>query len=142
MDGATAPQTGPQTAPAEVLVCISCRAGDALPDAAGHWPGRRLYDALAARGLPAGVRLRPVECLQNCTRGCTVAFRGPGRWTYVYGNCRETSDSDMLAQAAARYQATPDGLVPWRERPEHLKRNCIARLPPETFPDPALEPAR
>ncbi|MYH58038.1 MAG: metal-binding protein, partial [Boseongicola sp. SB0675_bin_26] len=22
------------------------------------------------------------------------------------------------------------GLVPWRERPEHFRKNCIARIPP------------
>ncbi len=71
----------------------------------------------------------PVECLSNCTRGCTVALRAPGRWTYVYGNL-DASLVGVLADGVARYVATADGLVPWRERPEHFRKNCIARMPP------------
>jgi predicted metal-binding protein len=122
-------------APTELLVCIKCRRGREVP-ADARRPGRRLYDDLAARAVPRGVALRAVECLQNCDAGCTVALRGPGRWTYVYGNVDEASQSDVLLDGAARYHASADGLVPWRERPEHFKRNCVARLPPLTFADP------
>ncbi|MBW4709097.1 DUF1636 domain-containing protein [Roseobacter sp. YSTF-M11] len=113
----------------ELLVCVKCRRGLEIPDD-DRRPGQRLYDTLAQQQMPPGIRLRAVECLQNCDYGCTVALRGGDRWTYVYGNIDEVSHPDLLIDGAARYNATQDGLIPWRERPEHFKRNCIARIPP------------
>ena len=42
---------------------------------------------------------------------------------------------DHILDGVARYRATPDGLVPWRERPEHFRKNCIARIPPREAPE-------
>ncbi|MEL7081546.1 MAG: DUF1636 domain-containing protein, partial [Pseudomonadota bacterium] len=100
----------------------------------GTRPGAALHAALAAQTMPAGVTLRAVECLSNCGSGCSVAVRGgPQRWTYVYGNLMEDRDADMVVEGVSKYAATPDGLVPWRERPEHFRKNCIARIPPQEF---------
>ncbi|MFC6050816.1 DUF1636 family protein, partial [Methylobacterium hispanicum] len=30
----------------------------------------------------------------------------------------------------ARYAGTPDGIVPWRERPEAFRKGVVARIPP------------
>jgi len=114
---------------AELLVCISCRRGQEVP-ADGTRPGALLHDALQGRGLPDGVTLTPVTCLSNCKRGCTIVLRGPGRWTYIYGNLDESADLSAILTGAEQYRATEDGLVPWRERPEHFRKNCIARIPP------------
>jgi predicted metal-binding protein len=92
--------------------------------------GARLLEGLRLADLPETVRLVPVECLSNCTRGCTVALRGPGRWTYIYGNLDPALHMDTLIDGIARFAAAPDGLVPWRERPDHFRKNCIARIPP------------
>jgi len=101
-------------------------------------PGQALYDRIAALELPDGVRLTPVECLQNCDYGCTVALRGgDAKWTYVFANVDEVSHSGMILQGAAQYHATTDGIIPWRERPDHFKRNCVARIPPATKPKEA-----
>lgn len=83
--------------------------------------------------MTPGVQVIPVECLSNCSRGCTVALRAPGRWTYVYGNLDPAQHLPALAEGAAKYLAAPDGLVPWRERPEQFRKNCIARIPPLEF---------
>ncbi|MDW3221736.1 MAG: DUF1636 domain-containing protein [Paracoccaceae bacterium] len=113
----------------ELLVCVKCRRGMEIPEDERR-PGQRLFDTLAGQEMPAGVRIKAVECLQNCNHGCTIALRGGDRWTYIYGNIDEVSHPDILLDGAARYNATTDGLIPWRERPEHFKRNCIARIPP------------
>jgi len=118
---------------AEILICVKCRRGQDMP-ADAERPGAALLAAIAARGLPAGLRVTPVECLSNCDRGCTIALRGAGRWTYVYGNLEASSDIDALLDGATRYRDAADGLVPWRERPEHFRRNCIARIPPQEDP--------
>ena len=116
-------------APVELLVCTTCRRGQELSDT-DERPGALLHRALAARELPEGVSLRGVECFSNCDHGCSIALRGGSRrWTYVYGNL-DPSSADMILDGAARYRATSDGLVPWRERPEHFRKNCIARIPP------------
>lgn len=121
--------TAPDGQTTELLVCVKCRRGLETPEDERR-PGQRLYDTLAQREMPPGIRLKAVECLQNCDYGCTIALRGGDRWTYIYGNIDEVSHPDVLIDGAARYNATQDGLIPWRERPEHFKRNCIARIPP------------
>lgn len=119
--------------PTELMVCVKCRRGQADTDPNDdRWPGQRLFDALMERDIPEGVNLVPVDCLQNCDRGCSVALRGEARWTYVYGNVDEVSHPDVLLEGAAQYHATDDGLIPWRSRSDLFKRNCIARIPPLT----------
>ncbi|SIO32393.1 Predicted metal-binding protein [Rhodovulum sp. ES.010] len=113
----------------ELLVCTTCRRGQPS-DAEGPRPGEQLHDALRAQWLPDNVRLKPVECLSNCSSGCTIVLRGPGRWTCVYGNLDAAIHAPVIAEGAAKYRDAPDGLVPWRERPEHFRKNCIARIPP------------
>lgn len=129
MDGASTP-----VRTVELLVCMTCRS--ALPSysltpEAEDAPraGAVLLAALQTAQVPESLRIVPVECLSNCTRGCTVALRGTGRWTYIYGNL-DAGMVDVLIDGAARYAASADGLVPWRERPDHFRKNCIARIPP------------
>ncbi|MDO5704190.1 MAG: DUF1636 domain-containing protein [Paracoccus sp. (in: a-proteobacteria)] len=111
----------------EILVCATCKTPGFAGDAP---PGADLWRALTV-AAPAGLRVTAVECLSNCNRGCTIALRGPGRWTYIYGDIDPAADlPDVLAGVAA-YADTPDGLVPWRARPVHFRKHCIARIPPE-----------
>ncbi len=135
--GATCHAGGAVMADSELLVCVKCRKGQEGAD--DIRPGQRLFDTLSRHALPEGLRLRAVECLQNCNAGCSVALRGGNRWTYVYGGLDAESDAPMLLDGAARYHATADGLIPWRERPDHFKRNCVARVPPLDFPDVTSE---
>lgn len=116
------------TQPVELLVCTTCKRPGMDPEAMR--PGAVLHEALAAGELPENVLLRPVECLSNCDHGCSIVLRGgPARWTYVYGNLAEDA-VEVVRDGATRYAATENGLVPWRERPEHFRKNCIARIPP------------
>jgi predicted metal-binding protein len=122
-----------EPADVELLVCTTCRHGVSLDDSTER-PGALLHAALEKGDLPQGVSLRAVECLSNCNSGCSIVLRGgDARWSYVYGNLAP-DQSDLVIDGAARYHATTDGLVPWRERSEHFRKNCIARIPP-------LEPA-
>ncbi len=115
--------------PVELLVCMTCKRGLAL-DPAQPRPGAELLGLIEAAGLPHGVALRGVECLSNCNRGCTVALRGAGRWSYVYGDIDPEIHLAPLLEGAAKYRDTFDGLIPWRERPEILRKGVIARIPP------------
>jgi len=119
----------PNDAPVELLVCSTCRKGEAA-DADAPRPGATLLAGLQDAAWPAGVKVRSVECLSNCTQGCTIALRSHGRWTYVYGNIDPETQIETVIDGVTRYAATENGLVPWRERPQHFKKNCIARIPP------------
>jgi predicted metal-binding protein len=109
-------------------VCITCRAGQTLGEGEVT-PGKRLHDAIREAGVPDDVRLVAVECLSACSQGCSVALSAPGRWSYVYGRLTDAHAGDVVAGAAA-YAAAPDGLVPWRSRPEIFRKQSLARLPP------------
>lgn len=122
-------------APVEILVCATCRAGQPT-DQEGPRPGAQLADALGDMDWPAHVSVKSVECLSNCNSGCSVAVRGgAGRWTYVYGNFTGAEDAALAHEGLVKYAETQDGLVPWRERPVHFRKNCIARIPPLTLPE-------
>ena len=122
--------------PVELLVCTKCRFGEEVSEE-GTRPGAQLYERLIKDDLD-NVTITPVECLSNCTQGCTVALRGPGRWTYIYGRFDPETGAPTIQEGAAKYAASADGLVPWRERPEHFRKNCIARVPPLDAPVPNL----
>ena len=114
----------------EVLVCKTCRHGDPDPNPDAPRAGSVLAQALEQAGVP----VTQVDCLSNCSRGCTIALRGPGRWTYIYGNLDPAQHVATIVEGARLYAGTTDGLVPWRERPEHFRKNCIARIPPLEVP--------
>lgn len=133
--------------PAEIVlhVCITCRPAGG-PDAKEDRPGsvllRALEDALAARaaaGAALPVRLAPVECLSVCKRPCTVAASAPDRWTYVWGDLDPATHLEEILDGIAKYAASADGIVPWRERPQIFKKGVVARIPP--FPLPTADAA-
>jgi len=109
-------------------VCITCRAGLTLAEGETA-PGARLHAAIVDAGVPEGVNLVPVECLSACSQGCSVALSAPGRWSYVYGRLSADNAKDVIAGASA-YAAAPDGIVPWRSRPEIFRKQSLARIPP------------
>jgi predicted metal-binding protein len=117
---------------ATVLVCITCRA---TWDSPGSVPrGPTLAAATrAALGDASDVQVQQVRCLANCTRGLSAALRRDGAWTYVFGQLNAETDGPALIEGARLLAASTDGLLPWRARPECLKRGLIARMPPATF---------
>lgn len=118
----------------QLMICKTCRAGLALgPD--DIRPGAQLLAAAQAGDIPSGVEVIEAPCLSNCKRGCTAMLRGgAGKWTYVYGNLDAHEDAGILLEAAAKYHATEDGLIPFAERPQKLKQNTMARVPPVALP--------
>jgi predicted metal-binding protein len=93
--------------------------------------GPGLFEALGERlALEPGVALKAVECLSVCKRPCTVALAAPGKWTYVVGDLTRDSHLEDIVFAARRYAASPEGVVPWRERPLCFRRGVVSRTPP------------
>lgn len=119
------------TAPIRILVCATCRAAGGDPDAPrpGAVLAAGLRDALDPAG-DAAISVETVECLSVCKRPCTVALSGEGRWTYVYGDLDPATGVETLLTFARQYREAPDGIVPWRERAEAIRKGVVARLPP------------
>jgi predicted metal-binding protein len=134
------------TAAVTVYVCKTCRRPEEPTEPRDERAGARLAAALAeaAAGSPT-VTVVPVECLSVCKRPVTIGFSAPGKWTYVYGDFAEVSDETAarILAAAGQYADAPDGLIPWRERPDALKKGVVARIPPipAVAPLPALPEA-
>jgi predicted metal-binding protein len=111
-----------------IYVCITCRGGkplDLVPV-----PGEVLAAATARAADGTGITVRPVQCLANCNRGLSAAVRRDGAWTYVFGDLDPADGAAALIDGAKLFAAAPDGLMPWRGRPDVLKRGLVARTPP------------
>jgi predicted metal-binding protein len=93
--------------------------------------GPGLFEALGERlGSEPGISLKAIECLSVCKRPCTVALAAPGKWTYVLGDLDRDLHLEDIVVGARRYAASPDGLVPWRERPLCFRKGVVSRTPP------------
>ena len=113
-----------------IYVCVTCRrAGD--PDAEPR-PGAVLAEATERAAAGSGVEVRRLRCLANCTRGPSAAMRCNGSWTYVFGGL-DVACGPALVEGARLLAGAADGLMPWRGRPDALKRGLIARVPPIDF---------
>jgi len=113
-----------------VYVCITCRrAGEQEAE-----PRAGALLAAAAEQAAAGtqVEVRRLRCLGNCTRGPSAAMRCDGSWTYIFGGL-DTANAGALIEGAELLAGASDGILPWRGRPEILKRALIARVPPLDF---------
>jgi predicted metal-binding protein len=111
-----------------IHVCITCRSAGEPLEPKTERAGARLLAALSALADDR-VRITAVECLSVCKRPCTIGFAAAGKWTYVYGDFSPEGAPAILA-AAELYALAPDGLIPWQQRPEALKKGVVARLPP------------
>lgn len=124
---------------ATVLVCTTCGAA-AAPEGTVPAGLALARNAAASLGRAADVRVEGVRCLANCSRGPSAAIRCEGAWTYVFGQLDESRDGPALVEGARMLAAAADGLLPWRGRPEALKRGVIARLPPADTPGEVIAP--
>jgi predicted metal-binding protein len=113
-----------------IHVCTTCRLGDEPLEPKEARSGARLYRELSERGVHENVEIIPVECLSVCKRPVTIGFSAPGKWSYIYGDFPPESSAEMILTAAQLYADAPEGLIPWRERPDAIKRGVIARIPP------------
>jgi predicted metal-binding protein len=115
---------------ATIYVCITCRGPDGL--VRDPLPGELLAAATARAAHGTGVTVRPIRCLANCSRGPSAAMRANGSWTYVFGGL-DPACAPALVVGARMLARALDGILPWRERPDVLKRGLCARTPPLGF---------
>ena len=118
-----------------IYVCTTCRrAGEADNEPR---PGALLAGATERAAEGTDVVVRRLRCLANCTRGPSAAIRAGGSWTYLFGGL-DIVHADALIEGARLLAGATDGILPWRGRPDILKRGLIARIPPLDFEETAL----
>jgi len=118
-----------------IYVCTTCRRPDDPEDYPR--PGASLATATIAAAESSGIKVQPLRCLANCKRGCSAVLRSPNAWIYVFGHLDPAADAAALVTGAKLLSQSPDGLMPWRGRPDALKRGLIARVPPLDFSEPS-----
>jgi predicted metal-binding protein len=119
-----------------IYVCTTCKRVD-TPDGDPR-PGALLAEATERAAAGAGVDVRRLRCLANCTRGPSAALRCNGSWTYVFGGL-DVENAQALVDGAKLLATASDGILPWRGRPDILKRGLIARVPPIDFQEAPKE---
>jgi predicted metal-binding protein len=110
-----------------VIVCASCR--DEIGSTSPLTAGMALADDARRAAINQNVHVRTVECLGNCKRRLSAAIVRGGCWSYVFGDLSATDGADLVA-GAKLFVTSNDGLIPWRGRPDCLKRGLVARIPP------------
>jgi predicted metal-binding protein len=112
-----------------VLVCVTCRAPNDVPNVPPA--GLLLAEATSSAARDdTNISVQRVHCLGNCSRGPSAAIQNKRTWTYVFGSLDPLRDGPALVAGARLLASASDGLMPWRGRPESLKRGLIARVPP------------
>jgi predicted metal-binding protein len=115
---------------ATIYVCVTCRGPGGL--AIDPLPGALLAAATVQAAAGTGIAVRPIRCLANCSRGPSAAMRANGSWTYIFGGL-DAACAPALVAGARMLADTLDGILPWRGRPDVLKRGLCARTPPLDF---------
>lgn len=118
---------GRQSGAVTIIVCGSCR-GESGSDARPR-PGQVLAERTRAAAAGSGMRVAEIECLGNCRRRLSAALVRDGAWSYVFGDLTIDNGPD-LATGARLFAASANELLPWRGRPDCLKRGLVARIPP------------
>jgi predicted metal-binding protein len=118
------------TAVATIYVCMTCRGPGGVER--DPLPGALVMAATAAAAQGTGIAVRPIRCLANCSRGPSAALRANGSWTYIFGGLDPACGPALVVGARMLAQAL-DGILPWRGRPDVLKRGLVARTPPLDF---------
>ena len=111
-----------------VSVCTTCRSGPADEEVR---VGTLVFDAVkpVLNARAPDVLVRPVQCLGVCKRPTTVAVSGPDGYTFVFADLSPDTAPAALATFVEQYRNADHGSVPWRARPEVLRRGLVARIP-------------
>lgn len=118
---------------AAIYICRTCKP-EGFAGPAELRPGaifaRATVKRIAERELGRSLSCRAVDCLSVCKRPCTAAINGPGKFGYIVGDLLVEKHVDDIIDFAMSHGRSADGIPPWRERPEVVRKQTVARIPP------------
>ena len=81
------------------------------------------------------LEVQGVDWLWTCDRPCSIGLAGAHKPTYALANIlvKDGNHSEMaeaVLQLSERYLDSKQGNIPWKQFPESLKTEFIARIPP------------
>ncbi|MBD2463699.1 DUF1636 domain-containing protein [Oscillatoria sp. FACHB-1407] len=125
-----------------LFVCVLCRPSEVNQNPHEAIAGQSLFNHLS-EGLEScewreSIHLQPVRCMGACSRSCVVTFAAPGKLTFVLSELSPTKSVPELLKFSEQYIACADGKVPYKERPEAVKKGIHAVLPALPSSTPAL----
>ena len=117
-----------------LFVCTSCASvwqdGKRVGSSGGEKLLQQLQELAQDWELRDKFQIQPVECMSACNRSCVVSFAAEGKFTYLFGDLPIENSAPAVLKCASQYYAKHDGILPWSERPEPLKRGILAKIPP------------
>jgi len=119
-----------------LLVCTACASVWKDGKREGKSGGQQFMDDLSKLAkdweLSDQFEIQEVECMSACSHACAVSFAAAGKYTYLFGDlpANEPKSVEAVLECASQYYAKPDGLLPWSERPQALKKGVLAKIPP------------
>ncbi len=119
-----------------LFVCTTCASiwqqGKRVGESGGQQLLKQLQHLAQDWELLPQFPIQEVECMSACNRSCVIAFAAAGKSTYLFGDLPVDGSASSVLECASQYYTKPDGLLPWSERPEPLKKGLLARIPPIT----------
>jgi len=117
-----------------LFVCVLCRSSEIDQQQATSNAGQLLFEHLS-EGLATddpckALHLQPFRCMGACSHACVVAFAAPNKLTFILSKLSSTDSVPDLLKFSSQYVACSDGKVPYKERPEAIKKGIHAVLPP------------
>ncbi|WP_427156966.1 DUF1636 domain-containing protein [Aliinostoc sp. HNIBRCY26] len=116
-----------------LFVCTTCASvwqdGKRIGESGGQKLLHQLQELAQNWELREEFPIQAVECMSACNRSCVVAFAAEGKMTYLFGDLAVDDSISAVLECATKYYRKPDGLLPWSERPEPLKKGILAKIP-------------
>ncbi|WP_333467003.1 DUF1636 domain-containing protein [Microcoleus sp. herbarium12] len=119
-----------------LLVCTACASVWKNGKREGKSGGQQFMEDLSKLAqdweFSDKFEIQEVECMSACSHSCAVSFAAAGKYTYLFGDlpANEPESVEAVLECAGQYYAKPDGLLPWAERPQALKKGVLAKIPP------------
>lgn len=119
-----------------LFVCTTCATlwqdGKRIGESGGQQLLQQLQQLTFDWELQNKFFIQGVECMSACNRSCVIAFVASGKPTYLFGDLPNDSCASAVLQCASQYYAKSDGSLPWSERPEPLRKEILAKIPPQS----------
>ncbi|MEA5566078.1 DUF1636 family protein [Anabaena sp. UHCC 0399] len=116
-----------------LFVCTTCASvwqdGKRIGESGGQKLLNKLQNLAENWELRDQFPIQAVECMSACNRSCVVAFAAEGKLTYLFGDLVVDDSISAVLECASKYYAKENGLLPWSERPEPLKKGILAKIP-------------